>query len=159
MIIWFAVTAVLSIVFVFGDPRFDHRLLILGAVAPSVTMLVGGWVLVINSIVAAIGALIVVMVVTAGRRPIRRTLLGLPIGMLLHCVFRGVWSSTDVFWWPFTGGDLSSADAVITGGGVLPALVFEATGIALAAWMWRRAGLGDAETRRRFVATGQLVLS
>jgi len=34
VIAWFAVTAVAAVWFVFRDPRFDYRLLIVGAVVP-----------------------------------------------------------------------------------------------------------------------------
>ena len=159
MIVWFAVTAVAAVWFVFRDPRFDYRLLIVGAVVPSCTMIVGGWLLIINSVVAAMAVLVVVMLATAGRRPIRRTLLGAPIGMLLHLVFRGVWSSTEVFWWPFTGGDLAASDAVITGGGIVGAIIAEVIGCAAAVVLWRRARLNDPAYRSAFVANGHLVLS
>ena len=159
MIAWFAVTAVAAVWFVFRDPRFDYRLLVVGAVVPSCTMIVGGWLLVVNSVVAAMAVLVVVMVVTTGRRPIRRTLLGAPIGMLLHVVFRGVWSSTEVFWWPFTGGDLTTADAVITGGGIAGAIIAEVLGCVAAVVLWRRAGLDDPARRSAFIVNGHLVLS
>ena len=43
------------------------------------------------------------MLITAGRKPIRRLLLALPIGMLLHLVWDGVFATTRVLWWPFGG--------------------------------------------------------
>ena len=57
----------------------------------------------LHSIVTTIVVLVIVMLVTIGRRPLRKMLLGLPIGMFLHLVFDGAWNNTDVFWWPFTG--------------------------------------------------------
>ncbi len=51
----------------------------------------------------------------AGRRPVRKLLLGLPIGTLLHLVFDGAWTNTDLFWWPF--GGWSFDDDRAAGGG------------------------------------------
>jgi len=56
-----------------------------------------------------VAVLVAVMAVTAGRRPIRRRLLAVPIGMFLHLVLDGVFRDTRVFWWPFTGLALPSS--------------------------------------------------
>src|SRR4029453_14488008 len=104
MFLWFIGTAVVSVWFVFRDPRFDYRLLALGAVLPDVIDLPGGRARWAHSITAAVGVLLVVMLATAGRKPVRRGLLALPIGMLLHLVFDGAFTATKVFWWPFAGG-------------------------------------------------------
>eukprot|EP01041_Mallomonas_annulata_P034474 gene34474-57248_t len=104
VLLWFVATSVLTIFFVFRDPRFDYRWLIAGALLPDVVDVWFGGARVLHSLTGAVGAMVLVMLVTAGRRPIRRRLLSLPIGVLLHLVFDGAFSATEVFWWPFMGG-------------------------------------------------------
>src|SRR5918995_517030 len=104
MLLWFVGASVVTVWFVFRDPRFDYRLLVVGAVAPQFVDVWFGGARVLHSLAFSVSLLIVVMVVTAGRRPVRRTLLGLPLGTLLHLVFTGAWTDAAVFWWPFSGG-------------------------------------------------------
>ena len=103
MFLWFIGTAVVSVWYVFRDPRFDYRLLAVGSILPDVIDLPGGHARWAHSLTVSVGTLVVVMLVTAGRKPIRRLLLALPIGMLMHLVWDGAFASTKVFWWPFTG--------------------------------------------------------
>ena len=154
MFLWFIGTAVITVWYVFRDPRFDYRLLVVGSVLPELDALFGGmrW---LHSLAFSVVLLGVVMVVSIGRRQLRKLLLGLPIGMLLHLVFDGAWANTAVFWWPFTGtsvGDepLPSAQR---GWWNVP---LEAVGLLLIVWIWRRAGLADAARRRAVLRTGRL---
>jgi hypothetical protein len=94
------------------------------------------------------------MIVTAGRRPIRRRLLSLPIGVLLHLVFDGAFSATEVFWWPFMGG-FDDAPLPIAQRGWWN-LGLELAGAAMIAWAWRFFGLADAARRREFLTEGRL---
>ncbi len=57
----------------------------------------------LHSITVSIALLAVVMLATKRGSRIRKMLLGLPIGMILHLVFDAAWNDTDTFWWPFTG--------------------------------------------------------
>lgn len=155
MFFWFVGTAVLSVGFVFRDPRFDYRLLIVGSVLPLGDGLLGG-ARALHSVTVSVALLAVLMAATAGRKPIRRTLLGLPIGMFLHLVFDGAWNDTDTFWWPFTGTRLSAAGFPVSERGWWSVLL-EVVGIALCAWLWRRNDLGDPGRRRDFVRQGHLV--
>ena len=154
MFLWFIGTAVASVWYVFRDPRFDYRLLAFGALVPDIIDLPGGQARWAHSLTVAVGTLAAVMLLSVGRKPIRRLLLALPIGMLLHLVFDGVFSSTEVFWWPFTGswGDVR-----------VPSLqrgwwnvILEALGALVLVWMWRRCNLADAERRGRLVHHGLL---
>jgi hypothetical protein len=155
VIVWFAATAVLTIHFVFRDPRFDHRPLIIGALLPDLLDAPFGGARWFHSLTVAVGLLGLVMGATVGNRRRRKLLLGLPIGVLLHLVFDGAFNSTDVFWWPFTGGfDHARLPLVARGWWNVP---LEAAGIALAVWAWRLFGLADAARRRRFLRDGQLV--
>ena len=82
------------------------------------------------------------MVSTIGRRPARKLLLGLPIGMLLHLVFDGAWADTDLFWWPLGGWGFDDAalPEVARGGGTSPS---SSSALAILVWVWRASRLSD----------------
>lgn len=103
MFLWFLGTALVSVYFVFTDPRFDYRLLLVGSLVPDLIDVPFGQARWAHSLTVAVGVLASVMLVTAGRKPIRRLLLGLPIGMMLHLTWDGAFAATKVFWWPFAG--------------------------------------------------------
>ncbi len=154
MFFWFIGTAMVTVGVVFRDPRFDYRLLIVGSVLPVGDGVFGG-AGPLHSVTVSIGLLAVLMVTTAGRKPVRKMLLGLPIGMILHLVFDGAWSNTEVFWWPFFGLSFDDAPLPIVDRGVL-SVVLEALGVAICVWLWRHNDLGDAERRRAFLHDGLL---
>ena len=154
MFFWFIGTAILTIGLVFRDPRFDYRLLIVGSVLPIVDGAFGN-ARALHSVVTSVGLLTVLMIATSGRRPIRKVLLGLPIGMILHLVFSGVWNDTEVFWWPLFGWSFDESALPILERGWW-ALPMEAVGVALCVWLWRHNGLADSDRRARFRRDGQL---
>lgn len=156
MLLWFLGTALVSVWYVFTDPRFDYRLLLVGAIVPDVIDIPFGRSAWPHSLTVAVGALAVVMLVTAGRKPVRRLLLGLPIGMLLHLVWDGAFASTRVFWWPFSGSWGQTPVPSIDRSWVL-AVAMEVAGAAMLAWAWRRFGLSERSARQRFVRSGLLV--
>ena len=102
MFFWFIGTAIVTVGVVFRDPRFDYRLLIVGSVLPIADGVAGG-ARALHSVTVSVGLLAALMIATAGRKPVRKLLLGLPIGMILHLVFDGAWNNTEIFWWPFFG--------------------------------------------------------
>ncbi len=155
MFFWFIATAVVTIGFVFRDPSFDNRLLIVGAVLPGVDVVFGG-ARALHSITVSIALLAVVMLATPRGSPIRKTLLGLPIGLFLHLVFDAAWNDTDTFWWPFTGLEFSDDGIPIADRGVV-SVVLEVVGVAVCVWLWRTNGLSDSVRRRRFLADGRLI--
>jgi hypothetical protein len=157
MFLWFLGTAVVTIWFVFRDPRFDYRLLLVGAVLPAIADAPFGGARWFHSVTVTVVLLGVLMLATAGRKPIRRTLLGLPVGMLLHLVFTGAWTDTRVFWWPFTGLGFDDATHPVWARGWWN-LPLELIGAALCWWVVRTAELADPERRRWFYRTGQLAL-
>ena len=61
MLFWYAATAVLVIHYVFTDPQFDYRMLIIGSTVPVIGDISGGWLTALNSITIAVAALIGVM--------------------------------------------------------------------------------------------------
>jgi hypothetical protein len=155
MFFWFIGTAVLGVGFVFRDPRFDYRLLIVGSILPLADGLFGG-ARALHSITTSIMLLAVLMLATSGRKPVRKVLLGLPIGMFLHLVFDGAWNNTDVFWWPFTGLGFDDGPFPITDRFVV-SVVLELIGLAVCVWIWRTNDLNSSARRRRFVRDGLLV--
>lgn len=135
MFVWFVATAILTIAWVFKDPRFDYRLLAVGAVLPDIIDWPTGW-RVMHSVITSIVLLAVVMLVTIGRKPSRKILLGLPLGTFLHLVFDGAFTNTEVFWWPLGGWGFSvdALPVVSRGWWNVPLEVFG----AIALWQWWR---------------------
>lgn len=157
MLLWFVGMSILTVGYVFRDPRFDYRLLIVGAVLPLVDVVTGGpWAL--HSVVTAIVTLVVVMLATIRRPAARRLLLGLPIGMLLALIFDAAWSNTDVFWWPLTGWSIGDDRFPVAARGIW-SILLELVGIAICVHLWRRNGLSQASRRRAFAHDGRLEVS
>jgi hypothetical protein len=155
MLLWFLGTSVLTVWFVFRDPAFDYRLLLVGAVLPDlidVPLGRAGWA---HSLTVAVVVLVMIMLATRRRSAVRRLLLALPIGMLLHIVWDGAFTSAEVFWWPFSGGwgDVE-VPSIARGWWNVP---LEIAGAVALAWVWRTCGLADPQRRRRFLHTGQLI--
>jgi hypothetical protein len=155
--LWFIGTAVVTIWFVFSDPRFDYRLLVVGSVLPPVVDVWFGGAGAAHSLGFSVVLLAVVMAATVGRRSARRTWLGLPLGTFLHLVFTGAWTDTTVFWWPFSGGGFGESPLPVVARGWWN-LPFELVGLALVTWIVRTARLGEVQRRRAFYRSGLLDL-
>jgi hypothetical protein len=155
--LWFVGTAVVTIWFVFRDPRFDYRLLVVGSLTPPAVDVWFGGAHALHSLSFSVALLAVVMVVTIGRRGVRRALLGLPLGTFLHLVYTGAWTDTSTFWWPFTGG-FGDARLPIAARGWWN-VPLELAGLAMLVWVVRTARLGDPTRRRRAWRSGQLELA
>ena len=155
MILWFAGMSVVIVWQVFRSPALDYRLVMLGAVLPVGEIVLGGPRL-LHTLLFAVVLLTVVMLATQRRRLVRRRLIGLPIGILMHLVLDGVWAVADVFWWPAFGWSF--------GDGTLPELdrppglvvLFELVGLVALAWCWRAFGMADRSRRDEFLRTGHL---
>lgn len=155
MILWFAGVSVVVVWQVFRSPALDYRLVMLGAVLPVGEIVFGGPRLA-HTLLFAVVVLTVVMLATQKRRLVRRRLIGLPIGLLMHLVLDGVWAVAEVFWWPAFGFGFGNSG--------LPELdrppglivVFELVGAAALVWCYRAFGLADPGRRQRFLHTGQL---
>ena len=153
MLLWFLGASLVITWAVFHDPAVDHRLVMVGAIAPDLFDAPTGGARVAHSLVFSVGLLVVVMVATIGRHSLRRHLLALPIGTFLHLVLDGVFTDPDVFWWPFSGGfDGAELASISRGWWNVP---LELAGGAGLIWGWHRFGLRDPARRRRFVRTGR----
>jgi hypothetical protein len=109
VLLWFAGLSVALVWSVFRDPRLDYRLVVVGSLLPDVVDGLAGGARVLHSVTASVVLLVVVMLATQGRRPLRRRLLAVPIGTFAHLVLDGVWTRTKVFWWPFFGTSFEGA--------------------------------------------------
>jgi hypothetical protein len=154
MFLWFVGTAILTVWFVFRDPRFDYRLLVAGSVLPLLDVLFGG-ARVMHTLVFSLVLLLAVMLLTVGRRSARRLWLGLAIGTLLHLVFDGAWTNTDVFWWPFGGWSFEDAQLPEASRGWWN-VPLELAGFAILVWVWRTARLAEPARRWAVLRTGGL---
>ncbi|HEV2811561.1 MAG TPA: metal-dependent hydrolase [Acidimicrobiales bacterium] len=160
MILWFAGMSVAAVWVVFRDPAIDLRLVIAGALLPDVVDgflalagVVGPWPA--HTLLANAGFLMVVMVATRGRRQLRRRLLALPIGGLLHLALDGAWADTVGFWWPAFGTDVP-AEALPSIERGATNVVLELAGLIALVWAWSRFRLGEPARRAAFLRTGRV---
>lgn len=109
VLLWFAGLSVVIVWQVFRDPRFDYRLVMVGAVLPDAVDVLWGGARLLHTLVFSVVLLVSVMLASRGRRDVRRRLLALPIGTFLHLVLDGMWARTQVFWWPFLGASFEDA--------------------------------------------------
>ena len=157
MFFWFIGTAVVAVWFVFRDPAFDYRLLVVGSVLPVAVDALFGGARALHSVTFSVVLLAALMLATSGRKPIRKMLLGLPVGTLLHLVFTGAWTDTRVFWWPFFGWSFEGAPHPVAERGWYN-VPLELAGFVLCWWVVSQAGLRDPDRRAWFWRTGQLSL-
>ena len=157
MFLWFAGLGFLAVVLVFRSPALDYRMVILGSILPLVDVATGlaGAPPVLHTLLAPVVVLTAVMLLTRNRRLIRRRWLGIPIGLFMHLVLDGTWSTTELFWWPVFGTDLPEVALPTLGRGVA-GLAMELVGLAVIVWSWKRFGLDDAGRRDQFLREGRL---
>ena len=139
---------------VFRSPMADHRTVAVGALLPLAEGLTGG-PRVLHTLVGAVAALGLVMVVTRGRRLVRRRWLGIPIGLFLHLVLDGTFTRAELFWWPFLGPSWSTSRLPELGRGGA-SLLLEVLGAAACWWGYRRFRLDEPERRAEFLRTGRV---
>ena len=157
MFLWFIGTAIISVLFVFRDERFDYRVLALGALLPDLIDIFSGGAWVFHSVLGSVLALALVMAFARRGTAARRMSLAIPIGMFMHLVFDGAFNNTKVFWWPFAGFSFNGSPIPSFDRPVL-SVIFEIVGALLIAWVWRENSLSTPSVRREFLRTGHLRL-
>lgn len=155
MLLWFVATAILTVQFVFQDPRFDYRLLVVGVLLADVVDVFFGGARVLHSLTFSVALMTVIMLTTRNRRAVRKRLLPLAIGTFLHLIYDGAFADTDVFWWPFTGWSFDDAPLPVADRGALN-IALEILGAIGVAWIVKRHGLTDRQRREAFLRTGEL---
>ena len=121
MLFWFIGTSIASVWSVFRDPKFAYRWVIVGALIP------------VFSVVTVVGFLVAVMLLTIGKKSIRKNFLALTIGLFMHLVFDGAFLSTKMFWWPLAGLSLDGYAIPLIERGFLN-IPFEIVGVGLMLW-------------------------
>lgn len=125
MLFWFIGTSIASVWSVFRDPKFAYRWVIVGALVP------------MFSVAVVVAVLTAVMLLTIGKKVVRKNLLALTIGLFLHLVFDGAFLNTKMFWWPITGLSLHGYEIPLVERGLLN-IPFEIVGVALIFWTKRQ---------------------
>jgi len=155
MFLWFLGASFVFVWLVFRSPALDYRLVMLGSVLPIGEVVLGGPRL-LHTLVCSVALLLVLVLATQRRRLVRRRLISLPIGMLMHLVLDGIWTRAEVFWWPFFGVSFSSGGLPELERPIGVGVLLELAGVACLAWCWVTFGFGERENRERFLRTGHL---
>jgi hypothetical protein len=108
-----------------------------------------------HTLLVSVTVLFGVMLATRGRRLLRRRLIAIPIGMLLHLVLDGMWTDRETFWWPAFDTALPDAPLPSIDRGAVN-VVLELVGLAVLIWAWQRFDLSNREYRERFLRKGRL---
>jgi hypothetical protein len=87
---------------------------------------------------------------------IRRRLLGVPIGLLLHLVLDGTWATSELLWWPGFGTSFGENQLPEFSRSLAVGIILELAALAAALWAYRRYDLDRPENRTRLISTGQL---
>ncbi len=156
MLLWFIGMATVAVWLVFHDPALDVRLVIAGVLIPDFVDAAFGGARVFHALVASVVILVVVMLGTRGRRRLRRRLLGIPMGTLLHLALDGAWANRALFWWPAFGTSFDRAPLPALDRPFAVVAVQEAIGLVAIAWCWRTFSLNDPQARAAFLRSGRL---
>lgn len=132
----------------------DYRLVAVGAALPLAEVVIG--VNVLHTLLGAVALMALVMLATQNRRLVRRRLLGMPIGLLVHQVLDASWTRAELFWWPAFGFDFGPATLPEFDRPLAVGIFLEVLGVGAALWAYRRYDLDDPVNRSRLMTTGQL---
>lgn len=154
--VFFAVCAMVVVLFVFDSPAIDYRWVAVGGVLPLVEA-VTLRPLILHTLLGSVLLLAVVMAATVGRRLVRRRWLGVPIGSFVFLVVSGVWTRTELFWWPAAGLDgIAERPLPEFDRPFVLLIVLEVGALATAVVLARRLGLDEPANREAFVRTGRV---
>ncbi len=154
MFLWFAGLSFLIVAKVFVSPVIDYRLVILGAVLPTIEMFIGGpWIL--HTLVSPVTLMAIVMLAFMGKRLRQRKWLGLPIGMFFYLVLDRAWTRTSMFWWPISGFDIQNMGTPEWE--TVPILVLmEVIGLSAIAYSVKTYKLFGKDERTLFITKGHI---
>lgn len=155
MFLWFVILAPILVAEVFRSPMVDYRVVAFGAAFPLAEALTGG-PFVLHTLLGVVSILAVVMAATQGRRLLRRRLLGVPIGLLIHLVLDGTWLDQALLWWPGFGTGFGDGQVPAFDRPLVVGLALEVLALVAGGWAWRRYDLADSANRTRLLTTGQL---
>ncbi|MFV1990025.1 MAG: hypothetical protein ACC652_04720 [Acidimicrobiales bacterium] len=156
MFLWFLGLSFLGVFVVFRDPAIDHRMVMLGAVAPIAVDLVTPGYAPAHTLLGAVLLLGFVMVATHGRRHLRRRLIGFSIGVFFHLILDLTWTREVLFWWPLLGTKVDTPGFGAYDRPIYLLAIMELVGAAVLYWAYRRFNLSDARLREDFMRTGHL---
>jgi len=156
MVVFFLAAAVMVVLFVFDSPAVDYRWVACGGVLPLLETITQR-PLVLHTLLGSVALLAGVMVATVGRRVQRRRWLGLPIGTFVFLVASGVWTRTELFWWPLAGLDGIAQRPLPEYDRPLVVLVLlEIGAIVGLVVLIRRLGLNEPTNRNQLLRTGRI---
>lgn len=155
MFLWFVILAPVVVAEIFRSPMLDYRIVALGALLPLIEVVLGH-PSVLHTLLGAVLMLALVVLGTQKRRLVRRRLLGIPIGVLLHLVLDGSWTRASLFWWPAFGFDFGDQQVPEFAGSAVRVLVLEALALVVARLAYVRYELDQPANRELLLRTGQL---
>ncbi len=155
MLFWFVIVAPVIVAEVFRSPMVDYRMVALGAAIPMLDLLIARASF-LHTMVFAVGSLAFVMLITIGRRLLRRRLLGIPIGLMLHLVLDFVWLNDTLLLWPAFGWSLSDVMVPLTERSQSLNIGLELIAVGIGVWARRRYELDDPDNLETFRKTGRL---
>jgi hypothetical protein len=138
MLLWFVGTALAMVWFVFRDAHFPFAAVAIGALLPDLIGLVPGAVAPTHSIVVVVSYLALAMILTIGRRALRKRLLAVAFGLFMHLVADFVFASDELFWWPLGGVSIEQSEIPTLERALAVNVGLEVLGTILLVWFLRR---------------------
>ncbi|MFW2380709.1 MAG: hypothetical protein ACN4GZ_03040 [Acidimicrobiales bacterium] len=158
MFLWFVILAPVLVAEIFQSPMADYRVVAVGAALPLLEAVFGA-PRYLHTMLFAMGLMAVVMLGTSKRRLVRRRLLGIPIGLLLHLVLDFTWADSQLLWWPAFGTDFSDDATAAFNRSLEVGLLLEVVAVAVGYWAYRRYELDNPENRDLLIRSGRLARS
>ncbi len=155
MFLWFVILAPVLVAEIFQSPMADYRVVALGAALPLLEV-VFGHPRYLHTMAVAMGLMAIVMLATSNHRLIRRRLLGIPIGLLLHLVLDFSWTQSELLWWPAFGFDFDEAGSAAFTRPLAVGLLLDLVACVVGYWAFRRYELDDPANRQLLLKSGRL---
>ncbi len=158
MVLWFVILAPVMVAEIFQSPMADYRVVAVGAALPLSEVVFGG-PRYLHTMVVAMGLMAVVMLATSKRRLVRRRLLGIPIGLLLHLVLDFTWADSQLLWWPAFGTEFSETSTAAFNRSFEVGLLLDLAAVGVGYWAYRRYELDEPGNRELLIRSGRLARS